>query len=268
MHTSEIQSRIQNAKDLDFGTIFNEAIELFKKVWVQGLVTVLLNMVMAIPVIMIVYIPLFFLGFFDIYTSGYSAYDPYGYYDPYDQPGLGPVFLFLMIPLYLFALAALGTIAFGLQAAFYRICKMKDLDEMGREDYFYFFKKPYLGKTVKLGLAFMGIALIASLLCVLPILYVIIPLYYMYAVYAFNPDKSVSEIINLSFNIGNKKWLISFGLLFVTGFLATIVGILMCFIGTYVTRSFITLPTYLIYKDVVGFDNNEDALQKVEDVKF
>ena len=34
---SELQSRINNAKALDFGTIFNQSIELFKKVWVQGL---------------------------------------------------------------------------------------------------------------------------------------------------------------------------------------------------------------------------------------
>ncbi|WP_299521327.1 hypothetical protein [Winogradskyella sp.] len=269
MHISEIQNRIQNAKDLDFGTVFNDSIELFKKVWVQGLVTVLLNIVMAIPVVMVIYIPLFFLGFFDFYTSGYDPYNPYDYYDPYSRPSFGPMFLLVMIPLYLFAIAAMSTIAFGLQAAFYRICKMKDFNEMGREDYFYFFKKPYLGKTVKLGLAFVGIIIIAYLLCILPIFYAIVPLYYMYVVYAFNPEKSVSEIINISFGIGNKKWLISFGLLFVAGFLATIVGILMCFVGIYVTRSFIMLPTYNIYKDVVGFDNNEgDSLQTVGDVKF
>ena len=268
MHISEIQNRIQNAKDLDFGTVFNDSIELFKKVWVQGLVTILLNMVMAIPVIMVIYIPLFFVGFFDMYASSYSSYDSYGYYDSYSQPGISPVFFLIMIPLYLFAIAAMSTIAFGLQAAFYKICKMKDFNEIGKEDYFYFFKKPYMGKTIKLGLAFVGIIIIAYLLCVLPVFYAIVPLYYMYVVYAFNPEKSVSEIINLSFKIGNKKWLISFGLLFVTGFLATIVGILMCFVGIYITRSITMLPTYLIYKDVVGFDNDNDQMQMIEDVRF
>ncbi len=32
MKVIEIQQRIQNAKDLDFGTAFNQSIELFKKV--------------------------------------------------------------------------------------------------------------------------------------------------------------------------------------------------------------------------------------------
>ena len=266
MFTSEIQNRIQNAKSLDFGTIFNNAIELFKNVWVQGLVTVLLNMVLAIPVVMVVYIPLFFIGLFDMLPS---SYDSYGYYDSYYEPDISPLFFLVMIPMYLFLIVAMSTIAFGLRSAFYRICKIKDLNEMGREDYFYFFKKPYLWKTVKLSLAAVGIAIIASLMCVLPIFYVMVPLYYMYVVYAFNPEKSVSEIINISFAIGNKKWLISFGLLLVTGFLSTIVGFLMCFVGVYVTQSFVLLPTYLIYKDVVGFNTNEnDQLQTVEDVRF
>ena len=265
MNTIEIKNRIQNAKHLDFGTIFNQSIELFKKVWVQGLVTVLLNMVMAIPIMMIIYIPLFFLGFFDLYTSAYSAY---GYYDAYSQPEVNPLLFLVIIPLYLLVIVALSTVAFGLQAAFYRICKMKDLDEMGSEDYFYFFKKPYFGKTIKLGLSFVGISIVATLLCFLPIIYVFVPLYYMYSVYAFNPEKSVSEIINLSFEIGNKKWFISFGLILVTGFLATIVGFFMCVIGIYVTRAFILLPNYYIYKEIVGFNSDDEGLSSVEDITF
>ena len=268
MHISEIQSRIQNAKLLDFGIIFNDSVELFKKVWVQGLVTVLLRMVLMIPVAMVVYIPLFFFGLFDLAPSSYGGYDSYGYYDSYYEPEVSPIFFLIMIPLYLFFLGAISAISFGLQAAFYRISKMKDLNEIGREDYFYFFKQPYLGKTIKLGLVFIAIAFVAALLCILPIFYVLVPLYYMFVVYAFNPDKSINEIINLSFALGNKKWGISFALLLVCGFLASIVGFLMCVIGTYVTQSFAYLPFYLIYKDVVGFESEDDNLQVVEDVNF
>ncbi|WP_111682000.1 hypothetical protein [Winogradskyella tangerina] len=268
MHISEIQSRIQNAKHLDFGIIFNDSIELFKKVWVQGLVTVLLRTVLIIPFAMIVYIPLFFLGLFDMYPSGYGGYDSYGYYDSYYEPDVSPLFFLVMIPMYLFFIAGISTISFGLQAAFYRICKMKDFNEVGREDYFYFFKKPYLGKTIKLGLALAGIAIVATMLCIIPIIYAFVPLYFMYVVYAYNPDKSVSEIINLSFALGNKKWGISFALIFVCGFLASIVGFLMCFVGTYVTQSFVFLPNYYIYKEVVGFESEDNSMQMVEDVNF
>ena len=47
MKTIEMKRRIEDAKALDFGTIFNQSIELFKKVWVQGLVVLLLNMVLS-----------------------------------------------------------------------------------------------------------------------------------------------------------------------------------------------------------------------------
>lgn len=255
MKVIEIQSRIQNAKDLDFGTVFSQSIELFKKIWVQGLVTVLLNMVLAIPVFMVVYIPLIFMGFFEAYGSNY---DPY---DPYSQPDLSPVMFIGIALVYIFLIIAMSTIGFGLKAAFYRICKLKDLDQMGREDYFYFFKKPYLTKTIKLGLAFSGISILATLLCFLPLIYVIVPLSFMVIVYAFNPDLSVSEIVKLGFDLGNKKWLIAFGLMFVSGWLAGIVGMLMCFIGIYVTSSFSYLPHYFIYKDVIGFDDEDETKQ-------
>ncbi len=186
MKVIEIQQRIQNAKDLDFGTVFNQSIELFKKVWVQGLVTLLLNLVMAIPVMMVVYIPLIFMGFFEAYSSSYDSYDPYA------QPEFSPVMIFALVIVYIFLIVAMSTIGFGLKAAFYRICKLKDLDQMGIEDYFYFFKKLYLAKTIKLGLAFLGISIVASLLCFFPLIYVIVPLSFMVIVYEFNPELSVS----------------------------------------------------------------------------
>lgn len=264
MKVNDILQRIQNAKDLDFGNIFNDSIELFKKVWVQGLVTLLLNMVLAIPVILMIYIPLIFMGLLDGFASTYDAYGSYDGYNSYSQPDVSPVMVIVMICLYLIAIMAMSTLAFGFKAAFYRICKMKDLEQMGREDYFYFFKKPYLQKTIVISLAYVGISILATLLCVIPIIYAVVPLSYMIVVYAFNPDLSVSEIIKLSFDLGNKKWLITFGLLFVTGFLAGIVGMLMCFVGIYVTASFGYLSPYIIYKDVIGF-NAKDEIHQIEE---
>jgi hypothetical protein len=210
-------------------------------------------MVMAIPVLMVVYIPLIFMGFFEAYGTNY---DPY---DPYSQPELSPLMFIGIAIVYIFLITAMSTIGFGLKAAFYRICRLKDFGQMGKEDYFYFFKKPYLSKTIKLGLAFSGIGILATLLCFLPVIYVIVPLSFIIIVYAFNPELSVSEIIKLGFDIGNKKWLIAFGLMIVSSFLAGIVGALMCFVGLYVTTSFSYLPQYFIYKDVIGFDNEDET---------
>jgi len=93
--------------------------------------------------------------------------------------------------------------------AFYRIAKMKDFNEVGSEDYFFFFKKPYLKKTVIFSSAYLGISLLAALLCYLPIIYAMIPLTLMIVIYAFNPDLTVTEIVTLGFNLGNKSGLLS-----------------------------------------------------------
>lgn len=261
MTYSTILKRIKEARDLDFGSVFNQSIELFKQVWVQGLITVILNMVLAIPVILMIYIPLIFLGLFDAATV--AAIDDYGY-DSYSGMDLSPIAMIGMFIIYVFAMVALSTIAMALKAAFYRICKIRDFQDMDREDYFYFFKSEYLKKSIQLGLAYIGISLLAALLCFIPIIYAIVPLSYMFVVYAFNPEKSVSEIVKLSFELGNKKWLLTFGLLIICGLLAGVVGFLLCVIGIYVTQSFSYLSPYLIYKDVVGFDEEQESL-KIEE---
>lgn len=254
MNTVEMKRRVDNAKALDFGTIFNQSIELFKKVWVQGVVILLLNMVLTIPVIMIVYIPLLVFGFAGYFLSA----------DPYGQAGLSIIMIFVMVVVYLFLIVALSAINLGLTAGYYRICKLKDLDRMGNEDYFYFFKKPYLRKTIKLGLAFSGIALLAALLCFFPIIYAIVPLSFIVVIYAFNPDSSISEIIKLGFDLGNKKWFLAFAVLFVLGVLAYIVGLVMCGIGVLITMSITYLPFYIIYKDVIGFDEEIDQMKRID----
>ena len=236
-----IQSKIQNAKALNFGTIFDQCIDLFKKVWVQGFIILLLTMLLSVPFFLIVYIPLLGFGLMDSMRG-----------DEFSE--LTPFVVLMFVILYLVVIIAVNTIAFALKAAFYRICKQKDQDMMGSEDYFYFFKGPYLLKTIKLSLASVGISIMALLLCVLPIIYVSVPIYLMVVIYAFNPDLSVSEIIKLSFELGNKKWLITFGLAIVTSLLAGLVGMLMCFVGIYITASFGYLCHYFIYKEVVGFD--------------
>jgi hypothetical protein len=172
--------------------------------------------------------------------------------------------IFLMIPFILFMLVFsvfAMVVGFGMRAGFYRICKMKDHNEAGSEDYFYYLKKPYLGKLVMLSLATFGISLLATLLCVLPVFYVMVPVTLMNLIFAFNPEQSVSEIVKSGFALGNKKWLITFGLIIIAGLLAQIVGMVLCFIGVFVTASFSYIPAYFIYKESVGFDDLDELKQ-------
>ena len=250
MILAEIQQKIQNAKQLDFGQIFNESIELFKKIWTQGLIMMLIIIAFVIPLVFVIYLPLIAFGI--IGESHPSMLD-----------NIGPLLLLVFVLLYLVVIVALMVLSMGMKAAFFRIMFHHDMNVLGRDDYFYFLKRPYLGKTITLAFAHFGISVLAILLCYLPIFYALVPLNLLIVVYAFNPDLTVSNLVKVSFELGHKKWFITFGLMLVAGFLAQIVGMLMCVVGIFVTASFITMPLYFIYKHVIGFDDH--SIPKIEE---
>lgn len=241
--------KIEVAKDLDFGDIFSRSIELFKKVWLQGLVMLLLTFLMMIPFYIIIYGPLIAMGILDP-ESMQQGGEP-------DMAFLIPFYLIMLV--FMFFVMIVG---FGLKSAFYRICKAKDLNEAISDDYFYFFKKPYLGKTIKLAAISLGVSLVAALLCFFPIIYVMVPVALINVIYAFNPDMEASDIVKVGFKLGNKKWLITFGLILVASFLAQMVGMIMCFIGVFATASFAYIPLYFIYKDTLGL-NEQHAIDEI-----
>ena len=110
--------KIEKAKALDFGTIFNQSIELFKKVWVQGLVMLLLTMLLMVPFYIIIYLPMLGLGLMD----------PQLFQNMENLQDFKPL---MIIPFIIFALLFsffAMVIGFGMKASFFRICKLKDLE--------------------------------------------------------------------------------------------------------------------------------------------
>ena len=64
MNKNFLTEKIENARELSFGDIFDQSIELFKKVWLQGFLKSLLQGVIGFIVSIIAYIPLIIvLGF-------------------------------------------------------------------------------------------------------------------------------------------------------------------------------------------------------------
>ncbi|MFB9053506.1 hypothetical protein ACFFVB_10495 [Formosa undariae] len=244
MFLSEFGQKVNQAKTLDFGAIFSQSIELFKKVWLQGLITILISIAAILPLYCIVYIPLLMIGV-----------DP----DIIGQNEELNVSFLILIGLFFIAFAIVAS-SFGiaLMSAFYRICKQKDLGESVKDDYFYYFKKAYFLKLMKLSIVGIAISVLASLLFLLPLFYVMVPISFLTVIFAFNPEARVTDIVKASFKLGNKKWLITFGLMLVCGFLAEIVGMMLCFVGLFATVSFAYLPLYIIYKEVIGFENSEE----------
>lgn len=244
----------QSRKELDFGIIFSESIELFKKTWVQGLLLQLFIIIVALPLIIVLYIPL--LGMI-------IAQQENGYTDPEILNGFFASMSILYILFVIVGVFVLGAITVALNAGFFRIMKKLDYNEqIATSDFFYFVKGKYLSKVFILMLVLIIIAIPAALLCYIPLIYAIVPLSYFALIFAFNPELSVGDIVKASFKLGNKKWLISFGLLVVSFICYFILSMVTCGLGGLFLKSFLYHPIYLVYKKVVGF-NEKNAIDEI-----
>ncbi len=250
MMSNRLFEKIENSGVIDFGDVFNKSIELFQKVWLQGFVHLLISMVIMIPLFFVMYIPIFALAGFAGYESNYGEYG-----SQYEELSIGLMILFIIL---VFVIAMIATaLQFGITAHFYRVCRQVDLGLPESSKYFMFLKSKYLGKILTIAIATFGIALLATLLCYLPLLYVMVPLQLLGVIFAFNPDVGVSDLIKASFKLGNKIWLIAFGLIFISSMIAQFVGMILCFVGVFFTASFVYMPVYLIYKQTIGFEDEE-----------
>lgn len=251
-----LSEKINQNKALDFGNILSRSIELFKKVWTQGMLLILLSIAIIIPLYLLIYIPIVFFG-----IMSPAALNPESINEN-EAIAMGIGLIIITCILGLAIVFCFMVVIFGLQTAFYRICKIKDLNEAKGDDFFYFLKKGRLKKTISLSLYSFGIYLLATLLCYLPVFYVMVPMSFVSVIHAFNHNLSTSEIINLSFKIGNKYWFITFGLMLVSGLMAEL-GLFLCVIGIIATAAFAMIPQYFIYKDTIGFQGNNDEIEKI-----
>jgi len=250
MRLTDIHSKINNAREVDFGAVISESIELFKKLWVQGFLTIIILAVIGVPLALLSQFILEILGLVVPNTF---------YLDDFSIESFSRSFG--VSTLYNFPFTVISTtLQLGVFAGFYRIVKMKDVDNRSTEEYFYYFKKDYLGKLLMLSLVYSAISYVAMLLCFIPYIYVLVPLMFFSVIFAYNPEMSVEEILKTSFMIGNKKWLVTFGSLFVCGLLGML-GLLACFIGVLFTMSIVYFPCYVIYREVVGFDETSEIDQ-------
>ncbi len=260
MNKNFLIEKIDNAKELSFGDIFNESIELFKKVWMQGFVKSLLQGVLGFVISLLSYIPIFMvLGFFGV-TVGVMGEEA--------APVVALPMVLLIIAVFIMVVIVAGVVPMALTAGFYRICKHKDLNEATSDDYFYYLKRKYFKKMATLVAASIGIAIPAALMCYFPVFFVMIPITFFTIIFAFNPDLSASDIISVGFKIGIKKWGITFLLIVVSGFASMLVGLLLCGIGIFFTSSFVYLPIYFVYKHVIGFEDDyrvyPDDIKQIE----
>lgn len=261
MNFTELEQRINENKSIDFGDIFNKSIELFKKTWLQGLLVYILTMVLAFPIVLIVYVPLMLIAVsFGVMNESMEMND---------EIGTGMTILLVVVVFFLYVIVM--TLMFALQlimrAAFYKICKDKDVNPSASSDeYFFYFKKKHLKKILLLSLISLGGIILGMMCFVVPGLILMVPLAYLPVVFAFNPELSAKEIFKTALNLGMKKWGITLLLMVVAWLLAMFVGLMACFVGVYVTMSFVYLPAYFVYKEVIGFKNDSYGFQEIEKI--
>lgn len=242
MRFNDLQLQIQNAKPLDFGTILDQVIALFKKVWLKGFLVILVIVLVALALTFL--LSLIGLGPETITSDWYDEFNFFTYYRGNLISSLPQTIL-------------LGSFTLGLVAGFYRTCKSMDHDTPVDDDLFFYFKGDYLRKVLMLGVIYGLIATIAQSLYFLPYIFIVVPLSYFSVFFAFNPDLTELEIVKLSFNLGTKKWLLTFGLLVITGIMGML-GAIACGIGMLFTISIAYLPVYFIYKNTIGFTEKSE----------
>lgn len=245
MNYSEIQSKIQNAQHLDFGTILDLCIKMFKEVWLKGFLLVIIIAVAGVALTFL-FTAIGLSNPYEIdWNSGFQVNSSYNNFDViYSLPQA----------------ILVGSLSIGLLAGFYKMCKQIDLNESVREDLFYYFQSGYISKIFMLGIIYALIATIAQAMFFIPYIYAFVPLSFFAVVFSNNPELTETEIVKISFNLGTKKWLLTFGLMFLTGILGML-GILACGIGLLFTMSILYLPVYFVYRDVVGFEDDSEIMK-------
>ena len=243
---TDIFQKIENSSKPDFSDILSRSFDLFKRVWETALYHALILMAVVIPFIIVVYAPV-------IIMMGYSGrYNSYGYYEQVEPSVLWIILYSIVVFALIFVIQG---ISLGIIAHFFRALKKEDTGS--NEDiggYFVYLKGENLTKVLVISLATFVISFAAVLLCYLPIFYVMVPLHLIQVIFAFNDKLSVSDLIKASFKLGNKYWLIAFGLIILSSMIAQI-GILLCFVGVILTAFFVHIPMYYFYKDTIGFND-------------
>lgn len=248
----QLLQKIESANTPDFGNLLSKSFDLFKKVWMDSFMHVIVTFLVAIPLIFLIYIP-FIPAFIESVQEGdINSMEP-----NFDYPLLTIIAFGLMV----FVLTVVvQIISIAITSHFYKVCKIKDLGlQEDTGSYFYYLKGGGFAKVFKLSLANFGIAIAALLLCYLPIFYVMVPLQLMVVIFAFNKELSVSDIITISFKLGNKFWLLVFGLIIISSLLAQL-GMILCIVGLFFTAYFVYIPIYYFYKETIGFNNGSKEL--------
>ena len=243
-----IFEKIQKSPQPDFGDILSKSFELYKKTFSQGLTHTLISLVVIIPFVLIVYIPLIPMYVEMLQNAG----DPY--YQPTFMEDYTPVMMVGWVIIVFILSFIMQMVNMSIYGHYFKELKRADYGTNEDIGGYFTILKTHFNKLLLLSLATMGIAILAALLCYLPIFYVMVPLHWIFPIFIFNDKLSVSDTIKAAFKFGNKNWLLFAGLGIVVSIIASL-GAIACYIGMIATLFFTYIATYVTYRDTIGFDD-------------
>jgi len=157
-----IFTRIATAPKPDFGGILTKTFDSVQLLWQPALFHGLISMLLFIPFLLVLYVPLapVYIGLFE--NFGASSYQPDLSYSVSFWVGymVAAFVLALIVQLFNFAVVA----------HFYNLIKLTDSGITTKAGGYFVYLKGNIGKILLCNLAAMGIAIIAALLCYLPVI--------------------------------------------------------------------------------------------------
>lgn len=243
----KISKKIAEAPRIDFGDLFNASVEIFKKVWLQGFLLQLITIALSLPLVIFNFSILSESG---LDTNSFDFVEKIVNDDAVVQELGSYTIIYYLLSI---AVAIISTL---LSFGFFRIIKQMD-DGLNFQvsDFFYFFGNKRLKKSLLLILAYIGVALLAVLMCVLPIFYVMIPLMFVTPIFVFNPEMTISEIFKSAFALGHKKWGITFAITILNIITLYILILFTCGLGSLFFGCFLQMPIYVLYKKIISFED-------------
>lgn len=251
---SEIE-KIQNKEySIKYGVVFNESWNLFTKLIGVGALAVILY---SFASFLVNFLLESITGFRNV-TNEFMM-DIQGIQDP--NVLLYEVQDFYMEHMNTLLITRLGTefvmlLAFPLAGGFMMVCR--ELDKNGAFNIgtlFEGFKPQYWSRLMVLAVIYFFISKIATVFFVLPGIYIWVAAVIACPIVMFTNASGV-QAFTTSIKLVNKNWFTVFQILFVASLIG-IAGYLLCLVGRIVTYPLVLVTVYMLYKHIVGFQENE-----------
>lgn len=149
-----------------------------------------------------------------------------------------------------------------ISAAYYLAFRSADKGEKVTLDTFFsIFKTEHIGNLILTTLVSAVLSVIGFLFLILPGIYLAVGYSFIVPLVLFSGEKDFWQILENSRKIITANWWGVFGWLIVIGIVVFFATIFTLFIGLVVIVPWMYAITYMGYKDVVGFDDNEKEIE-------